>query len=115
MTISAWDLRQANLKRLPVFKNKNGEPAHSSADGSDWSLAQWFQATAGEIGEFLEAFWNGSDKEKAHELADVQIYLDLLDYRLSAELSVGDRYVGLQGMVYCCLGMDRHLTGWGAF
>ena len=44
-------LRQANLRRLPEFKNSKGEPAHSEPDGSDWSPAQWLQALAGEVGD----------------------------------------------------------------
>lgn len=44
-------LRSANLARLPLFKSAAGEPAHSEQDGSDWSVAEWFMATAGELGE----------------------------------------------------------------
>ncbi len=42
-------LRGGNKARLPQFKNKHGEPAHSKADGSDWSDAQWLQAVVGEL------------------------------------------------------------------
>lgn len=33
------ELREANIARLPQFKNKHGEPAHSQPDGSDWSIS----------------------------------------------------------------------------
>lgn len=45
------ELREANIKRLPQFKNGKGEAAHSSEDGSDWSLGEWMNAVTGEIGE----------------------------------------------------------------
>ena len=48
-------LRQANLKRLPEFKNRKGEPAHSKKDGSDWKLSAWMNAVSGEAGEMAEA------------------------------------------------------------
>jgi hypothetical protein len=39
------DLRQANLERLPLFRNAQGELSHSQSDGSDWSLNDWLTAT----------------------------------------------------------------------
>lgn len=114
MTLSSLDLREANIRRLPLFKNGKGKPAHSEPDGSDWTTSQWFQATVGEMGEFIEAIWTGSTEDSANELADVQIYLDLLAYRLKEELPVLARYVGLQGAVYGCLGV-RSLSGWDIF
>ena len=44
-------LREANIARLPRFKNKKGEPAHSQPDGSDWVLSTWCNAILGELGE----------------------------------------------------------------
>ena len=88
-------LRSANQARLPAFKNKHGLPAHSEPDGSDWSPAQWLQAMVGEIGEyanFRKKFERGDITEAefqeaaAKELADVQIYLDLLAFRLGIDL-----------------------------
>ena len=88
-------LRKANTKRLPLFKNKHGKVAHSKADGSDWSPAQWMQAVIGEIGEYAnlrKKFERGDidekefKKEAAKELADVQIYLDILAFRLGINL-----------------------------
>jgi NTP pyrophosphatase (non-canonical NTP hydrolase) len=88
-------LREANKRRLPEFKNSKGEPAHSEPDGSDWSPAQWLQAVTGELGEYanlrkkfergdidLPAFYEAAKKE----LADVQIYLDILAFRLGINL-----------------------------
>lgn len=88
-------LRKANVHRLPTFKNCHGEPAHSEPDGSDWIPAQWLQAIVGELGEYankrkkfeigdidLEEF----NEHAAKELADVQIYLDILAFRLGIDL-----------------------------
>lgn len=88
-------LRGGNIARLPEFKNAKGGPAHSKADGSDWTPAQWLQAVVGELGEYAnirkkvergdltlnEARWHLSD-----ELADVVIYLDILAYQLGIDL-----------------------------
>jgi len=83
-------LREANKRRLPQFKNKHGGLAHSKTDGSDWSPAQWLQAVIGELGEYAnerKKFERGDltlpeFAEKARkELADVQIYLDILARR----------------------------------
>ena len=83
-------LRQANKARLPTFKNAKGERAHSTDDGSDWSPAQWLQALVGEVGEFanLRKKYERGDitseqyaVEAAKELADIQIYLDILATR----------------------------------
>lgn len=88
-------LRQANIKRLPTFKNAKGEPAHSMPDGSDWSPAQWLQAVMGELGEYAnirKKFERGDiDEEEfkslaSPELADVVTYLDILCFRLGIDL-----------------------------
>lgn len=44
-------LREANTRRLPLFKGNAGQPAHSKDDGSDWSLNDWIVAVTGELGE----------------------------------------------------------------
>lgn len=89
-------LRGANLARLPQFKNKQGELAHSEPDGSDWLPSQWLQAVIGELGEYAnirKKFERGDlSREEyeilaAKELADVQTYLDLLALRA---LDLGD-------------------------
>lgn len=83
-------LRLANQLRLPQFKNKHGELAHSQPDGSDWSPAQWFQAFIGECGEFARARMRYEDGEITYEeyvveankeLADILTYLDILARR----------------------------------
>ncbi len=88
-------LREANLKRLPKFKNKLGKRAHSKKDGSDWSPAQWLQAVTGELGEyanFRKKYERGDitkeefDLEAGKELADVVIYLDILAFQLKIDL-----------------------------
>ncbi len=90
MQLSLNALRAANQARIPQFKNKHGQPAHSREDGSDWNPAQWLQALVGEIGEFAEARLAaevGSTRfyeyavDAAKELADAQTYLDILAAR----------------------------------
>jgi NTP pyrophosphatase (non-canonical NTP hydrolase) len=87
-------LRHANVRRIPQFKDKHGNLCHN-ADGSDWVPAQWFQALVGEVGEYanerkkLERGDLTPDEfqVKANkELADVQIYLDILAFRLGIDL-----------------------------
>jgi len=88
-------LRTANLARLPFFKNRRGEPAHTAPDGSDWSPAQWLQAVLGELGEyanFRKKYERGDISattflaEAGKELGDVQTYLDILAYQLGLDL-----------------------------
>lgn len=89
-TLSFNTLRKANIARIPTFKNRKGELAHSQPDGSDWSPSQWVQALIGEVGEYAnirKKFERGDitleefQVEAAKELADVQIYLDILAMR----------------------------------
>lgn len=93
-------LRKANFKRMPTFKNKKGLPAHSKPDGSDWIPAQWLQAVTGELGEYANVrkkFERGDidelefKTEAAKELADVQIYLDILAGQL--KINLGDAVI----------------------
>jgi len=88
-------LRGGNLARLPQFKNSKGEPAHSEADGSDWSISDWTEAVLGELGEFANFHKKRrrgdlSEEEflveAKKELADVAIYLDILAYRCGVDL-----------------------------
>lgn len=90
MSITFDELREANVARLPLFKNRHGQPAHTTQDGSDWTPAQWLQALLGELGEFARARLDyelgAITKEQyevmaAKELADVQTYLDILALR----------------------------------
>jgi NTP pyrophosphatase (non-canonical NTP hydrolase)/predicted RNA-binding Zn-ribbon protein involved in translation (DUF1610 family) len=88
-------LRDGNIKRLPLFKRKDGKPAHMKVDGSDWSPASWLQAVIGELGEYANLrkkvergdFTLAQAKSKlASELADVVIYMDLLATQLGIDL-----------------------------
>ena len=88
-------LRQANLTRIPLFKNGKGEPAHSEPDGSDWSLAEWCNAVTGELGEaanLIKKIGRGdlsleeARLELGKEFADIQTYLDILAYQAGVDL-----------------------------
>lgn len=88
-------LRHANVQRLPLFRNRRGEPAHSQPDGSDWSLGEWCNAITGELGEaanLIKKIQRGdvtlddARRDLADELADVQTYLDLLAFRAGIDL-----------------------------
>lgn len=94
--LSLGILREANLKRLPEFKNSKGEKAHSKDDGSDWQPAQWLQAVVGELGEYAnlrkkvergDLTIDEALPELSDELADTLIYLDLLAAQLDIDLS----------------------------
>lgn len=89
-TLKFFKLRLANLRRLPLFKNKFGTIAHSKSDGSDWSPAQWFQAAVGEMGETarvrLDYEMGIIDRDEYERLIqdetpDVMIYWDLFNAR----------------------------------
>lgn len=88
-------LRGGNKARLPEFRNKHGQLAHSKSDGSDWSPAQWLQAVIGELGEYanVRKKFERGDLSKAEfhelaakELADVQTYLDILAMQIGVDL-----------------------------
>lgn len=84
-------LRVANKLRLPLFKNSQGQPAHSKPDGSDWTPSDWLEALVGEVGELAnwhkkfrrgditQQFW---EQVAWKELADIATYLDLLALRI---------------------------------
>lgn len=106
------DLRGGNIRRLPLFRNKRGELAHSECDGSDWSPAQWLQAVAGELGEYanLRKKYERGDidsesfyPEAANELADVVVYLDILAFQLGINLgeAVRDKFNAVSDRVEC--------------
>jgi NTP pyrophosphatase (non-canonical NTP hydrolase) len=114
-------LREANLARLPEFKNKHGGTAHSKPDGSDWSPAQWLQAVLGELGEYANVrkkFERGdltADEFKAlaaDELADVQCYLDILAFQLGVNLGAAtmDKWNRISERVGCNIRLDA--DGW---
>lgn len=95
MYLTFDDLRRANVRRLPQFKNARGEPAHSQADGSDWALSAWCNAVCGELGELANLIkkvergdftLNVAREDIANELADVVTYLDILAFRCGVDL-----------------------------
>lgn len=88
-------LREANVARIPTFKNAKGKAAHSKKDGSDWKLSAWCNAVTGELGElanFIKKVERGDftleekRRDIGKELADVNIYLDILAYRCGVNL-----------------------------
>lgn len=100
MRLSFDGLRVGNIRRLPQFKNAKGEPAHSEADGSDWSHADWFTAVTGEVGELgniLKKVRRGdltleeARQSLADEIADVVTYLDILAFRLGIDMGEATR------------------------
>lgn len=100
-------LREANMTRIPLFKNARGEIVHN-ADGSDWTLSQWSNAVLGELGEAaniikkiergdvalddravaLDPKHRGISVRAAlgKEFADVACYLDILAFRAGVDL-----------------------------
>ncbi|WP_153135147.1 MazG-like family protein [Paraburkholderia agricolaris] len=93
-------LRGANTARLPQFKNALGEPAHSKADGSDWSLGEWVTAVTGELGEaanLIKKVRRGdltideARADLAKEFADVVTYLDILAMQCGVDLGRATR------------------------
>ncbi len=88
------ELREANVARLPQFKNAKGEIVHKT-DGSDWMLSQWSNAVCGELGEaanLIKKIERGDftleekREELAKEFADVVTYLDILALRSGIDL-----------------------------
>lgn len=95
MSLMFKALRAANLARLPEFKNRRGQPAHSQSDGSDWCLAQWCNAVTGELGEaanLIKKIERGdvtleeARADLGKEFADVVTYLDILAMRSGVDL-----------------------------
>lgn len=103
MSLSFDQLRAANVARLPIFKNAQGETAHAAPDGSDWKLSAWSNAVCGELGEaaniikkmergdFRGAHFETARHKLALELADVATYLDLLAFRAGIDLGAAIR------------------------
>lgn len=110
--LSFKTLAEANLKRLPLFKNSKGLPAHSKPDGSDWSHAEWLQAVVGELGEYaniMKKVQRGDlTMEEAmpsieKEIADVQTYFSILALRLGIDLGqvTQDKFNEVSDKVKC--------------
>lgn len=110
-------LREANLTRIPEFKNSKGLPAHSKPDGSDWSPAQWLQAVTGELGEYAnlrkkvergDLTMEEARVDLGKELADVVIYLDILAAQLDIDLgdAVTSKWNEVSERIGCNLRVD---------
>ena len=88
-------LTEANIARIPEFRNAKGEICHSE-DGSSWSLAQWCNATLGELGEAANVIkkidrgdltLEEARENLGKEIADTLTYLTILAYRADIDLS----------------------------
>lgn len=101
--LSFRTLRQANVARLPQFRNAQGEIAHSKPDGSDWSLGEWSNAVMGELAEaanIIKKIRRGditlddARASLADELADAVTYLDILAMNAGVDLAhaVADKF-----------------------
>jgi len=104
VSLTFFRLREANLKRIPLFKNSKGEVVHKKPDGSDWSKERWFQALMGEVGEYAnlhKKYLRGDVgpatflKEAAEELADTQLYFDIFAFQCGVDI---DSEIGLKSM-----------------
>ena len=80
---------------LASFANTCGSSCRPLKSGSDWSLGEWICALAGEVGEaanIIKKIRRGDvtidevREELAAELADIQIYLDILAYQCDIDL-----------------------------
>jgi NTP pyrophosphatase (non-canonical NTP hydrolase) len=126
LTVSFNALREANVERLPLFKDAKGRTAHSEADGSDWSVADWMTAVVGELGELanvmkkvkrgdytlddIDPKGDGTKTVRqtmSDEFADVVIYLDLMayQYRLNLGMAVADKFNEVSRRVGCNVNM----------
>lgn len=105
-SLSFSTLRAANIRRLPLFKNAQGQPAHSQPDGSDWSIAEWVQASLGEFGELAnllkklkrgdfnlndDAVRHQTQCDIAREFADIITYLDITALQFGVDLGEATR------------------------
>ena len=88
-------LRDANVRRLPTFRNAQGYPYHK-ADGSDWTLGEWANALGGEVGEaanIIKKIHRGDFELKdvirdlMDEMADIMTYIDIIAFRAGIEIS----------------------------
>ena len=106
-------IREANRTREPLFKNALGVPYHTADDGSDWSIAEWTNAMAGEAGEacnFSKKLKRGdfSNSEEGldllmEEIADVVLYADLVAWRVGRNLSdaIRDKFNKVSDRIGC--------------
>ena len=100
MSLTFQQLRDANLARLPEFKDRHGRKCHYEVHGQpvgfDWELSQWCNALCGELGEaanLIKKVERGDfvldevRDELADELCDIATYLDILAHRAGVNLS----------------------------
>lgn len=98
------ELREANVRRLPTFRDGRGRIYHLPVPGQpvgfDWLLSQWSNALAGEVGEaanLIKKIERGDlDLDEAREaladeLCDIVTYLDLLAHRAGIDLAAATR------------------------
>lgn len=89
-------LAEANTARAKQFRNSKGKKSHAKGI-KEWTPEKWACALSGEVGELCNLIKKGFrgdfdptnkeyKKDIANELADVQIYLDLLAQRLGVNL-----------------------------
>lgn len=88
------ELRQKNIARQPLFKNKKGELVHPT--GADtWTISDYYTALEGEAGEagnIIKKIRRGdftleeAKVDLGKELADTLIYLDLLAAKCGIDL-----------------------------
>lgn len=100
MKLDLSDLREANVARLPTFRDAKGrichQPTKGCPPGYDWLLSQWSNAVCGELGEaanLIKKIERGDftldekREELGDELCDVLTYLDLLAHRAGIDLA----------------------------
>lgn len=101
------DLRQANLLRLPQFKNARGEPAHSEPDGSDWTPADWLVAVVGELGEAANVMKKlkrgdfGAVGTPEHDKAMSELRKEFADFITYADLMAMQFGIDLGNAIMC--------------
>ena len=92
-----YELVAASLQRMPLYKNKQGQPSHNKEDGSDWSVELWLVAAMGEFGEMCNKWkkikrgdYGGTEllkanEEVAKEWADFIIYSFVTAFRMGID------------------------------
>lgn len=97
-------LRDANVKRIPTFRNAKGVPYHKP-DGSGWTLGEWINALGGEVGEtanIIKKIQRGDCRlpdvvrDIMDEVADIQTYLDIVAYRFGLVIFEGKSFNDLR-------------------
>jgi NTP pyrophosphatase (non-canonical NTP hydrolase) len=117
-------LRAANIMRIPLFTDRHGKPCHSQPDGSDWSKGEWCNAVTGELGELANLIkkvqrgdftMEEARPNIAKELADVQVYLDILAFQCGVDLgkATQEKFNEVSRRVGCDVVLESPLpAGW---